>query len=383
MSAFRIFTRRSAFLGASVLVVLLAALLVAQHLGLLRGNLVEAARRDGAFETLVHALEVSGLADTLTGAGRLTLFAPTDAAFAQLPPAQLAALLADPEALRDLLLAHVPTQPVGISDLAARPVIPTLSGKAIIVRAGAGSTAAAGFDPGASARRVVAALSGKSVRIEPAPPVILNGSARVEAALPASNGLLYAIDRVLLPSADAPLNEPRTAAFVDLHRLQGRWYKIACYINELKGDCAGHSAEIRYDGEHLWMTKACQVRRADGEGDGPPVQRIRRETLRGDIEDPGRNSKFTLVRDGSGEGARGASASWILAVDDAYRWAIMGNPNRGYVTLIARDRVLDSGTYARLAELVARRGYDPDRLIRLPVWQDVPASAPAQAHGLD
>jgi uncharacterized surface protein with fasciclin (FAS1) repeats len=59
------------------------------------------------FDTLIEAIEAAGLTDTLKGEGPFTLFAPTDDAFAALPEGTLDSLMADPEALRDVLLAHV------------------------------------------------------------------------------------------------------------------------------------------------------------------------------------------------------------------------------------------------------------------------------------
>ncbi|MCX6044503.1 MAG: fasciclin domain-containing protein [Chloroflexi bacterium] len=59
------------------------------------------------FKTLDAAIKSANLEKELRGTGPFTLFAPTDAAFAELPKAQLDALLADPAALREVLLYHV------------------------------------------------------------------------------------------------------------------------------------------------------------------------------------------------------------------------------------------------------------------------------------
>ena len=67
------------------------------------GNLVA----QGNFTTLVAAVQAAGLVDTLNSAGPFTLFAPTDAAFAKLPPGTVNALLADIPTLTDILLYHV------------------------------------------------------------------------------------------------------------------------------------------------------------------------------------------------------------------------------------------------------------------------------------
>jgi uncharacterized surface protein with fasciclin (FAS1) repeats len=56
-------------------------------------DLLDLTKSKPQFSTLVKALGAAGLADTLAGDGQFTVFAPTDAAFAKLPPADLAALL--------------------------------------------------------------------------------------------------------------------------------------------------------------------------------------------------------------------------------------------------------------------------------------------------
>ncbi len=62
----------------------------------------------GEFSTLLFALEATGLDDVLDARnGKVTVFAPTDAAFAALPPGVLASLVADPDALANVLLYHV------------------------------------------------------------------------------------------------------------------------------------------------------------------------------------------------------------------------------------------------------------------------------------
>ena len=69
-------------------------------------DIVETAVAAGSFETLVSLVEDAGLADELSGPGPLTIFAPTDEAFAAVPEETLTALQEDPEALRRVLLYH-------------------------------------------------------------------------------------------------------------------------------------------------------------------------------------------------------------------------------------------------------------------------------------
>lgn len=76
--------------------------------GMVTDPVATAASNNPLLSTLVTAVgAVPGLADTLNGAEALTVFAPTNDAFAKIPEADLNALLADPEALGAVLSHHV------------------------------------------------------------------------------------------------------------------------------------------------------------------------------------------------------------------------------------------------------------------------------------
>ncbi|MBQ4811636.1 fasciclin domain-containing protein [Pseudoalteromonas luteoviolacea] len=70
-------------------------------------NIAEVATAAGSFTTLLKAVETVGLSSALTGAGPLTVFAPTDAAFAALGTDTINTLLANPDVLGDILKQHI------------------------------------------------------------------------------------------------------------------------------------------------------------------------------------------------------------------------------------------------------------------------------------
>ncbi len=81
------------------------------------GDIVATADGAGTFTTLLAAAEAAGLVETLQGEGPYTVFAPTDDAFAALPEGTLDSLLADPEALKQILLYHVVSGSVMAADV--------------------------------------------------------------------------------------------------------------------------------------------------------------------------------------------------------------------------------------------------------------------------
>ena len=132
-------------------------------------DIVETAVAAGTFTTLAKALTAAGLIETLKGKGPFTVFAPTDAAFAKLPPATLSALLADKKKLAAVLTYHVVPGKV----LAAQVV---------------GMSEATSVQGGKIAIMV---MGGK---------VMLNHSATVTATdIQATNGVIHVIDTVILP----------------------------------------------------------------------------------------------------------------------------------------------------------------------------------------
>ncbi len=129
---------------------------------------------DADFSTLGTALAAAELTATLEGDGPFTVFAPTNAAFEALPAGALDGLLADKEALADVLTYHVVSGSVTASDVATMTEATALNGDAISIEV----------------------VDGK---------VVLNGVATVSVTdIAAKNGVVHVIDAVLLPPADAP-----------------------------------------------------------------------------------------------------------------------------------------------------------------------------------
>ena len=100
-------------------------------------DIVDTAVAAGSFKTLAAALQAAGLVDTLKGQGPFTVFAPTDAAFAKLPRADLDALLADKAKLTAVLTYHVVPGKLMAKDVKAGKV-KTVQGREITVTTAGG-----------------------------------------------------------------------------------------------------------------------------------------------------------------------------------------------------------------------------------------------------
>ncbi|MBK8046917.1 MAG: fasciclin domain-containing protein [Anaerolineales bacterium] len=143
-------------------------------------DLVDTATAAGDFTTLVQALEAAGLTDTLKGDDTYTVFAPTDEAFAALPEGALDELLADPEALKSVLLYHV---------------VPGRLIAALINDGGEATTA-----------------QGEPVKFTFADGKKLVNDANITAKdIQAGNGVIHVIDKVLLPPSMGGATGPAAA----------------------------------------------------------------------------------------------------------------------------------------------------------------------------
>ncbi len=143
------------------------------------GTIADVASQAGSFETLLVAATKAGLVGALNSAGPLTVFAPTDEAFAALPEGTISTLLKpeNKQQLADILKLHVVAGRVTLADALKAGEAPSLQGDTLAI-----------------------AFQNGSVRV---------GEAKlVTADISATNGLIHVIDQVLLPVP--PANEPLT-----------------------------------------------------------------------------------------------------------------------------------------------------------------------------
>jgi len=115
---------------------LIASALSLAALGAQAKDIVDTAVGAGTFKTLAAALTAAGLVDTLKGKGPFTVFAPTDAAFAKVPKADLDALLADKAKLTAVLTYHVVSGKVMAKDVKAGKVKTVQGGEITVATAG-------------------------------------------------------------------------------------------------------------------------------------------------------------------------------------------------------------------------------------------------------
>lgn len=131
-------------------------------------NIIDTASSDNNFSTLVMAIKAAGLVETLQGDGPFTVFAPTNEAFAKIPDTTLQELLKDKPKLTSILTHHVVPGKVMAKDIVS------LNGKKTV--------------------------EGSALTIDTTRGVMVDKATVTLPDLECSNGVIHAIDTVLMPS---------------------------------------------------------------------------------------------------------------------------------------------------------------------------------------
>jgi apolipoprotein D and lipocalin family protein len=150
-----------------------------------------------------------------------------------------------------------------------------------------------------------------------------------------------------------------TVAKVDLERYLGTWYELARFPNRFQKQCEGD-------------VRATYAKRSDGRLDVINECRTRDGMTRavgiGRIVDTATNAKLKV---------RFAPAAlsflpfvwgdyWIIGLDDAYRWAVVGTPDRRYLWILSRTPALGDEEMSRARRIAAANGFDVSRLVTTP-----------------
>ncbi len=135
-------------------------------------NIIATLTASGEFTTLLKALQATNLTALISTHPNLTLFAPTDAAFAALPPGQLDMLMKSPSQLQAILTYHLVAATIKPGDVMGH---------------------AAGKVPTAAKKSISLDGSGPTLKVDTA--------SVLQPGVTASNGIIYPIDKVLTPPA--------------------------------------------------------------------------------------------------------------------------------------------------------------------------------------
>ena len=151
---------------------------------------------------------------------------------------------------------------------------------------------------------------------------------------------------------DAPPLE--AVSELDLERYAGRWFEISKYPVSFEKGLVAVTAEysMRDDGKVRVLNSGSK-----GTFDGER----KTATAKAWVPDPDRPAELKVMFFWPF-----SAKYWVIALDDDYRWAIVGEPGRKYLWILARNPAMEDARYASLVERVRELGYDPERLERMP-----------------
>lgn len=150
---------------------------------------------------------------------------------------------------------------------------------------------------------------------------------------------------------------PNTVASVDLARYAGTWHEVARFANWFQDG----------NGQRCVQVTATYTQRPDGR---IGVRNVCRDDRAGGKEDAVEGVAYA-----SDESHARLRVSffwpfygdyWVIGLDPAYRWAVVGAPGRDYLWILSRSAVLPAGDYAQARAIAAAEGFDLSKLHATP-----------------
>lgn len=172
--------------------------------------------------------------------------------------------------------------------------------------------------------------------------------------------LLAVLVGIAAYSAVPAAEQLRTVPRVDLDRYVGRWYEVAKYPNRFQTQCAANATATyrRRDDGAIQVRNRCL--RADGTEEA--VDGIAR------IVDAQSNAKLEVTF--LPRWLRWVPAFWgdywVIDLAPDYSFAVVGEPKREYLWVLARTPTLDDDVLEGIRQRLRQQGYDPSRLERSP-----------------
>ncbi len=153
-------------------------------------------------------------------------------------------------------------------------------------------------------------------------------------------------------SVYAQSNPPKTVPFVDLGKYSGLWYELAKIPNKFQAQCIrGTTAQYTLNDEgEISVLNSCidednEIDQAEG------VARITDKTSNAKLEVS--FVSFLGWRPFWGD-------YWVIGLDENYKWAVVGTPDRKYGWILSRSKKLTPETMEMIFKIIKEQGYNPE-----------------------
>jgi apolipoprotein D and lipocalin family protein len=152
-------------------------------------------------------------------------------------------------------------------------------------------------------------------------------------------------------ATNAPLPPLEVVSHVELSRYTGTWYEIARYPNSFQKDCIHSSAvyKLKANGS-VSVLNSCQKKGVMKTAEG-----------KARVVDPITNAKLEVSFFWPFWGDY-----WIIDLGEDYDYAVVSEPRRKYLWILARDPQMDDRLYAKILQRLREKGFDIRMLIKNP-----------------
>ena len=172
---------------------------------------------------------------------------------------------------------------------------------------------------------------------------------------------LVAISAVLLQPvhARAQARPVRTVPFVDLNRYTGDWFEIARFENWFQRQCVGdvRASYARRADRRIDVVNRCRT--GDGQSEAHGVARLVDEQTHAKLKVRFAPAWLSWLPPVWGD-------YWIIGLASDYAWAVVGDPGRKYLWILARTPRLDAESMAAARTIAQDNGFDVGRLVQTP-----------------
>lgn len=150
---------------------------------------------------------------------------------------------------------------------------------------------------------------------------------------------------ILFATSEEPL---QTVPFLELQKYMGKWYEIARYENWFEKGCMGATAEYVLDKGKVRVINRCYdeagIKIDEANGKAYVVEESENARLR-----------VTFFWPFYGN-------YWVIKLAEDYRYAVIGEPTRKYLWILARDKTLNNEDKQTILEALLGLGYDGRKL---------------------
>jgi len=143
-----------------------------------------------------------------------------------------------------------------------------------------------------------------------------------------------------------------TVEYVDIEKYSGKWYDVASFPQRFQKGCHNTTAVYTLSDEgYLVVENSCNKDSLTGK-----LSSIKGKAF---ITPNTGNSKLKVQFFWPFKGKY-----WIIDLADDYSYAVVGHPNRKYLWILSRTKIMDENTYSKIKERLTSLGFDVSQLVQ-------------------